>query len=104
MNFIVSAIIIAIAVIAILGGVISSLSSKNKELKRENKELLSKIDLLNINVAYLVKHSQEMASIQRSQSEIRNKIEEAKDDEEISDIVSAIIAANNSRVQNNKTE
>ena len=104
MNFTISVILVAIAVIAILVGVISSISGRNKELSRENRELLEKINLLNINVAYLVKHSQELASIQRSHTEIRNKIEEAKDDEEISDIVSTIIAANNSRVQNNKTE
>lgn len=100
----VSITLIFITIICILAMVVYGFYKNNQKLKSTNAELQDKINSLNTNVAYLVKHSQELASIQRSQTEIRNKIEEAKDDEEISDIVSAIIAANNNRVQNNKTE
>ena len=50
------------------------------------------------NIAYLVKHAEEIQRIQKDADEISNKINGAKSDEEICDIVSAIISANNGRV------
>lgn len=97
-------ILTALCIILIMGGVIYALNKRIKELKAEQKQLFSKIEQLNANISYIVKHSNELASIQKEQAEIRNKIEGAKDDEEISNIVSAIISANNDRVQNNKAK
>ena len=59
--------------------------------KIENKDLQT-------NIAYLVKHAEEIQRIQKDADEISNKINGAKTDEEISDIVSAIISANNDRL------
>lgn len=92
-------IIIALFVLLLIfGASIQSLWKKNKALKNqvegykiENKDLQS-------NIAYLVKHAEEIQKIQKDADEISNKIKGAKTDEEISDIIGAIISANNDRV------
>lgn len=91
-------IIVCLVLLVIFGASISSLWKSNKDLKNqveaykiENKDLQS-------NIAYLVKHAEEIQKIQKDADEISNKIKGAKTDEEISDIVSAIISANNDRV------
>lgn len=91
-------IIALIVLLLIFGASISALWKDNKKLKNqvegykiENKDLQS-------NIAYLVKHSEEIQKIQKEADAIDNKIKGAKTDEEISDIVSAIISANNDRL------
>jgi hypothetical protein len=46
-----------------------------------------------------MKHTEEITKIKNEAEKISDKINGAKTDEEISDIVSAIISANNDRVQ-----
>lgn len=92
-------IILAEAVlILILIFAIRSLSQKNKNTKQKLDGYIIENENLQQNIAYLVKHSEEIQKIQKQANEISNKINGAKTDEEISDIVSAIISANNDRL------
>ncbi|MDY3723483.1 MAG: hypothetical protein SOZ96_12975 [Treponema sp.] len=100
MNITLTIILVLIAIIATLAGVISITVKKNKKLKTENKQLSDKIGQLNTNIAFLVKHSQELAQIHKEKEKTFERIEEARTDEEIADIVSIIINSNNQRVQN----
>lgn len=100
MNVTVTIILVLIAVIAILGGVVSVFHKDNKKLKAENKQLLSKNEQLNKNIVYLVKHANELAQIQKDKEKTFQRIEETRTDEEIAEIVSVIVNTNNNRVQN----
>lgn len=92
-------IIIALFVLLLLfGASIQSLWKKNKALKNQVEGYKIENKDLQTNIAYLVKHAEELQRIQKDADEISNKINGAKSDEEISDIVSAIISANNDRV------
>lgn len=97
-------IIALITLIVILIAVIAEMHKQHKETKYKIVELERELADREINISYLVKHSQELASILQKNSEVQNKINEAKTDEEINDIVAAVIAANNDRVQNNKAK
>lgn len=100
MNITLTIIFVLIAVIATLAGIVHVTVKSNKKLKNENKQLSGKIEQLNTNIAYLVKHSQELAQIHKEKEKTFERIEEARTDEEIADIVSVIVNANNQRVQN----
>ena len=100
MNITLTIIFVLIAVIATLAGVVYVTIKSNKKLKNEDKQLSGKIKQLNTNIAYLVKHSQELAQIHKEKEKTFERIEEARTDEEIADIVSIIVNANNQRVQN----
>lgn len=100
MNITLTIIFVLIAVIATLVGIVYVTVKSNKKLKNENKQLSGKIEQLNTNIAYLVKHSQELAQIHKEKEKTFERIEEARTDEEIADIVSIIVNANNQRVQN----
>ena len=92
-------IIIALAVLLLLfGASIQSLWKKNKALKNQIEGYKIENKDLQTNIAYLVKHAEEIQRIQKDADKISDKINGAKTDEEISDIVSAIISANNNRV------
>ena len=92
-------IIIALFVLLLLfGASIQSLWKKNKALKNQVEGYKIENKDLQTNIAYLVKHAEEIQKIQKDADEISNKIKGAKTDEEISDIVSAIISANNDRL------
>ena len=92
-------IIIALFVLLLLfGASIQSLWKKNKALKNQVEGYKIENKDLQTNIAYLVKHAEEIQRIQKDADEISNKINGAKSDEEIVDIISAIISANNDRV------
>ena len=92
-------VIIALFVLLIIFGAgLQSLWKKNKALKNQVEGYKIENKDLQTNIAYLVKHAEEIQRIQKEADEISNKINGAKTDEEISDIVSAIISANNDRV------
>ena len=70
------------------------LSERTKRKKaEEDKKQLQK------NISYLVHHAEELANIRLEKEKTDKKIEEAKTDEEVSDIVNAIINGNNDRVR-----
>lgn len=100
MNATITTILILIAVIVMLAAIVQVFHKKNVSLKNENKQLSDKVLQLNTNIAYLVKHSQEMAQIEKEKEKTFQRIEESRTDEEIADIVSIIVNSNNQRVQN----
>lgn len=100
MNITVTIILVMLAVIVTLAGVVQVFHKKNKQLKTKNEQLSGKVLQLNKNIAYLVKHSQELAQIQKDKEKTFQRIEESRTDEEIADIVSVIVNTNNQRVQN----
>ena len=83
----------------IFGACLSSLWKDNKKLKNQIEAYKTETESLQKNIAYLMKNAEDVAKIKKEADKISDKINGAKTDEEISDIVSAIISANNDRVQ-----
>ena len=69
--------------------------------KNKIEVLEDEIKSLKSDIAYLVKHIEEISRIKNEADKISDKINGAKTDEEVADIVSVIINANNDRVQDN---
>lgn len=86
--------LIAIAVSVELG-------KRNRMQTQKIECLEDEIKGLQSNITYLVNHLEEVARIKKQADEISEKINGAKTDEEVSDIIDAIINANNDRVQDN---
>lgn len=80
---------------------IQSLAKTNRQQKNKIEILEDEIKGLKSNLAYLVKHLEEVTRIKNEADRISDKINGAKTDEEVADIVSVIISANNDRVQDN---
>lgn len=78
------------------------LGKRNKKLKKDVLELENAIAEKSKSIVYLVKHAEELADIQAYENDVKQKLEEAKSDEEISDIVGSIISVNNSLVQDDQ--
>ena len=98
MNITTTIIIALFILLLVFGACIQSLWKKNRDLKQKLEGFQIENESLQQNIAYLVKHAEEIQRIQKDADEISNKINGAKSDEEISDIVSAIISANNDRL------
>ena len=93
-------IIIALLVLLLIFGACFSVVYKdNKKLKNQIEAYKMETESLQKNIAYLMKNAEDVAKIKKEADKISDKINGAKTDEEISDIVSAIISANNDRVQ-----
>ena len=71
---------------------------KNKKLA----ELESQLAEQKQNILALIDHIEHLSKIVADKNETSQKIQGAKTDEEVENIISDIIAFNNSRVQNNK--
>ena len=85
-------------IILILIAAVQSLCKTNRNTKQKLEGYQIENENLQQNIAYLVKHSEEINQIKKEADKISDKINGAKTDEEISDIVSAIISANNDRL------
>ena len=95
-------IVLAVAtILLILVACIHTLWTRNKIQKNKIEILEDEIKGLKSNLAYLVKHLEEVTRIKNEADRISDKINGAKTDEEVADIVSVIISANNDRVQDN---
>ena len=98
MNTILTITITGLTIILILSAIVQELWKRNKELKQKAEAFQIENETLQQNIAYLMKHTEEIQKIKNEADKISEKINGAKSDEEISDIVSAIISANNDRV------
>ena len=98
MNTILTITITGLTIILILSAVVQELWKRNRELKQKVEAFQIENGNLQQNIAYLMKHTEEIQKIKNEADKISEKINGAKSDEEISDIVSAIISANNDRV------
>jgi len=73
---------------------IKKLFKKDQEIKLLEGEVQKQKQ----NMAYLVKHGQEIAQIEKDQDKVQEEIRNAKSDEEVADIINAIININNSKL------
>ena len=88
--------------IAILCVILFAAANKSIQDKKQIKKLEEQIICEQEKIGYLMRHIEELARIKKDEKTINDKIEGAKTDEEIADIVTTIILANNERVQNHK--
>ena len=93
-----------IIVIAVLCLLLYAVTYKAIQSKKEIKHLESAIKRQEQVVTTLMKHLSEITDIKNDEKKINEKIEGAKTDEEVKDIIADIIANNNKRVPNNKTK
>lgn len=71
-----------------------TVSKKNRRIK----ELEESVRRQNRSIGFLLKHSNELAEINRGKEEIIKKIQESRSDEDVADIVGGIIELNNGRL------
>ena len=74
---------------------IKTLHKKNQEIKHLEGEVQKQKQ----NMAYLVKHAEEIAKIEKDQDKVQEEIRNAKSDEEVADIINAIININNAKLR-----
>ena len=92
-------IIILIVVILVLLLIIFITAKTCRGLQEEKNRLEMELSKQKSNMAYLVKHAQEIAEIEKDQDKIQEEIRNAKSDEEVADIINAIININNAGVR-----
>ena len=84
--------VISIAVVYVY---FKTLKDKNKEISQLKNELNKQKEV----TVELYKHAAEIAKIEKQKDKTNQKINEAKTDEEIIDIINSVIDANNDRVR-----
>ena len=102
MNFTVTLILVLIAVIVTLGAVVYVLAKRIKEIKEEKSDLQNRLESARVNVEQLSKYIDKVLKIKSDEKSISQKIKEAKNDEEVFNIIADIVGTNNNRVQNNE--
>lgn len=91
-----------VGVAVIIFGVIDALYRKNKELKKTIADLNHDLAVARVNVNQMAIFIDKMTAIKSERTEIEQRLKDAKNDEEVYEIISNIVSANNSRVQNNE--
>lgn len=86
------------AVAALLAAAVFVLAKTVSKKNRRIKELEESVKRQNRSIGFLLKHSNELAEINRGKDELIKKIQESKSDEDVADIVSGIIELNNGRL------
>ena len=102
MSLSVNIFLVLIAVIVTLCGVVYVLAQKNKAKKKENQNLITRLDSARVNIEQLSKYIDELLKIKSDEKSVSQKIKEAESDEEVYNIIADIVGANNNRVQNNE--
>ena len=87
------------AVVAVLIAAVFALAKTVRKKNREIKELEESVRRQNRSIGFLLKHSNELAEINRGKEEIIKKIQESRSDEDFADIVGGIIELNNGRLR-----
>ncbi len=87
-----------IAVIASLAMVVSLLSSRNKTMREERNRAIGERDGLKRSVDALNQRINDLKAIGAYQKQEEGKIDEAKTDEDVHNVVDGILAGNNARV------
>lgn len=90
------------AMVLILIAVLVEIVKKGKDDKFKISQLERDLKLKEMNISYLFRHAQELATLVDYNSALKDKIEGAQTDEEVNNIIAAIISANNERVSDNK--
>lgn len=94
-----STFLIQIAIYIVLICIIVFVSRTCRKLQAEKTALEVELQAQKANLAFMVRHAEELAQIKKDQKTTDQKITEAKTDEEIIDIINAVIASNNDRVR-----
>ena len=89
-------ILVMLAIIVTLAAVVYVEHKQIKKLNQRKKDLEASYREAQRNVAFLVKHQEEIAKIKIASGEKLEEIAEAKTDEEIFEIVNSIIAPTHS--------
>ena len=84
-----------IMLIAAVYAAIKIAKTKSEEIKHLEGEVKKQKE----NMAYLVRHAHEIAEIEKDQDKVQEEIQNAKSDEEVADIINAIINVNNSKLR-----
>ena len=91
--------LLCLALFVMLGAavyaIIKTIHDKNVVIKSLEAELTKQKQ----NMAYLVKHTEEIAEIEKSEDQVQEEIRNAKSDEEVADIINAIININNAKLR-----
>lgn len=87
------------ALLVILIAVVYVAIKDRKRTQDEIKRLEGEVVKQKQNLAYLVQHSQEIAKIANDKDKVQEEIQNAKSDEEVADIINAIININNSKLR-----
>lgn len=91
--------LVSFALFIILAFVVYAAIKSLRKKDQEIKHLEGEVQKQKQNMAYLVKHGQEIADIEKEQNKIQEEIQNAKSDEEVADIINAIININNSKLR-----
>ena len=98
MNPITPWLVCAALLVMLISAVYAAIKTFQKKTQ-EIKHLEGEVQKQKENMAYLVKHAQELAEIEKDQDKIQEEIQNAKSDEEVADIINAIININNSKLR-----
>ena len=93
---IVTIVLVALAIIVILCAIINVEYRQIKKLEKRKTELEASYKEAQRNIAFLVRHQEEITKIKTEEGEKLEQIAEAKTDEEIFEIVNSVIAPNHS--------
>jgi hypothetical protein len=83
-----------------MAGIIYSLVKKIREIKKDRERLENELVSVKANLTSMTVYIQKILAIKNDTQSNVEKIKEAKTDEEVLNILSDIISANNNRVQN----
>lgn len=86
------------AVATLLAAAVFVLAKTVSKKNRRIKELEESVKRQNRSIGFLLKHSNELAEINRGRDELIKKIQKSRSDEDVADIVSGIIELNNGRL------
>ena len=92
--------LVCFALLVILIGAVYATTKTLKAKADEIKRLEGELQKQKQNMAYLVQHAEEIAKIEKDQDKVQEEIRNAKSDEEVADIINAIININNSKLRN----
>lgn len=91
--------LVCFALLIILIGAVYAAIKRLKAKADEIKLLEAELQKQKQNMANLVKHGQEIAQIEKDQDKVQEEIRNAKSDEEVADIINAVININNSKLR-----
>jgi predicted Holliday junction resolvase-like endonuclease len=93
--------LILIITVVVLFMILFACANAGIKLRKRIDELEEDLIKKEESISYLYRHSEEITKIHNEKSEAEKEVENAKTDEEINAIVSSIVNANNSKLQNN---
>lgn len=91
--------LVCVALLVILAFVVYVAIKTSKAQKKKIKALTARLESQKIIAENLVMHAEELSKIKGDKEEVAQKINEAKSDEEVNQIISNLVHANNNRVR-----